>query len=201
MINKNDVIPIISQPKNNTNKLPLITNTTILITNKFINKDNRSILGSYLKYEYTYGYTAVAIVTVNSIKLYDTESIKNSKYTSTPFNTENHLPTFILTKQFSKKNKSKYETTVNQKITIVKKLKTKTPYRPKYDKKNKLNTVELKKNVSPKKNNGRSGEINKKIKSLKSSNSDFMQISKDIDDGLKKIVFIIFNKHFIKNQQ
>jgi hypothetical protein len=45
-ISKNDVTPIISQPKNKTNKLPLITSTTMLITNKFISNDKRSILGS-----------------------------------------------------------------------------------------------------------------------------------------------------------
>jgi len=51
LISKNEVIPIISQPKNKTKKLPLITSITILITNKFIKRDNLSIIGSYLKYE------------------------------------------------------------------------------------------------------------------------------------------------------
>jgi hypothetical protein len=41
-IKKNDVRPINSQPKNNTNKLPPITNIHILIINKFINKNKRS---------------------------------------------------------------------------------------------------------------------------------------------------------------
>lgn len=50
-ISKNDVIPIISQPKNRTNKFPLITSIIILMTNKFISNAKRSILGSYLKYE------------------------------------------------------------------------------------------------------------------------------------------------------
>jgi hypothetical protein len=50
-IKKNDVKPISSQPKNNTNKFPLDTNKTMLITNKFMKSINLSTLGSYLKYE------------------------------------------------------------------------------------------------------------------------------------------------------
>jgi len=48
---------------------------------------------------------------------------------------------------------------VHQKITIVTKLKAKTPYKPNLDKKNKLITVELKKSVNPKKNHGNVADI------------------------------------------
>ena len=49
LIKKKDVRPIISQPKNNTKKLPLVTKHIILITNKFIKRISRSTFGSYLK--------------------------------------------------------------------------------------------------------------------------------------------------------
>ncbi len=75
LINKNDVNPINSQPKNNTKKLPLLTNNNILITNKFINKINLSTFESVRKYENVYTYTNKAIVEVNKIKLYDILSI------------------------------------------------------------------------------------------------------------------------------
>jgi hypothetical protein len=43
-------------------------------------------------------------------------------------------------------------------IIVIKFIKN-TPYRPKWDKKNKLTRVELKKNVRPKKKNGKSSDI------------------------------------------
>jgi len=46
LIKKNEVIPIISQPKNKTIKLPELTNKTILKTNKFNNNNKRSTRGS-----------------------------------------------------------------------------------------------------------------------------------------------------------
>jgi hypothetical protein len=49
LINKKDVKPINSQPKKNTNKLPLTTKITILITKQLINNIKRSTLESYLK--------------------------------------------------------------------------------------------------------------------------------------------------------
>lgn len=48
-INKNEVKPINSHPKNNIIKLPDDTKNTILITKKFKNKTKRSTSGSYLK--------------------------------------------------------------------------------------------------------------------------------------------------------
>ena len=54
LIKKNEVKPINSHPKNNTNKFPPITKIHILIINKFINKNKRSTCGSYLKYENVY---------------------------------------------------------------------------------------------------------------------------------------------------
>lgn len=54
LIKKNDVKPIISHPKNNTKKLPLVTKQIILITKQFIKRIKRSTLGSYLKYEKAY---------------------------------------------------------------------------------------------------------------------------------------------------
>lgn len=51
LINKNDVIPISSQPKNKQTKLAEDTKNIILIINKFKNITNLSTLGSYLKYE------------------------------------------------------------------------------------------------------------------------------------------------------
>lgn len=48
-IKKNDVNPINSQPKNKTNKLPLVTKIIILITKQFIKSINLSTFGSYLK--------------------------------------------------------------------------------------------------------------------------------------------------------
>jgi hypothetical protein len=42
LIKKNDVSPINSHPKNNTNRLPPITKIHILIINKLINKNKRS---------------------------------------------------------------------------------------------------------------------------------------------------------------
>ncbi len=57
LIKKNDVKPINSHPKNNTNKLPPITKIHILIINKLINKNKRSTCGSYLKYEKVYNNT------------------------------------------------------------------------------------------------------------------------------------------------
>jgi hypothetical protein len=49
LISKKDVKPISSHPKKNTNKLPLTTNITMLITKQLINKIKRSTLASYLK--------------------------------------------------------------------------------------------------------------------------------------------------------
>ena len=69
LIKKKEVNPIISQPKNNTKKLPLVTKHIILITNEFIRRVNLSTLGSYLKYEKVYIYTKTAIVSVKNIKL------------------------------------------------------------------------------------------------------------------------------------
>jgi hypothetical protein len=51
LIRKNEVIPIISHPKNITIKLPELTNKTMLNINKFKNKSKRSTRGSYRKYE------------------------------------------------------------------------------------------------------------------------------------------------------
>ena len=79
LIKKKDVNPIISQPKNNTKKLPLVTKQTILITKQFIKIINLSTFGSYLKYEKAYIYTNIAIVKVKNMKLYDIESNNNSK--------------------------------------------------------------------------------------------------------------------------
>jgi hypothetical protein len=49
LINKKDVNPIISHPRNITKKLPLITKITMLITNELMNNNNLSTLASYLK--------------------------------------------------------------------------------------------------------------------------------------------------------
>jgi hypothetical protein len=49
LINKNEDIPINSQPKNNSIKLPLNTNKTILDKNTLKNNINLSTKGSYLK--------------------------------------------------------------------------------------------------------------------------------------------------------
>lgn len=49
-IKKKEVIPINSQPKKRTIKLPAVTKITMLITNKFKNTSSRSTSGSYLKY-------------------------------------------------------------------------------------------------------------------------------------------------------
>lgn len=49
LIRKKEVIPISSQPKNNTIKFPDKTNKIILLTNKSSSVTNLSILGSYLK--------------------------------------------------------------------------------------------------------------------------------------------------------
>jgi hypothetical protein len=52
-------------------------------------------------------YTNIAIVIVNNIKLYDTESMYSSKLTLQEPYRVNHLPTIILKKLFSTKKKSK----------------------------------------------------------------------------------------------
>lgn len=49
LIKKNEVNPIISQPKNNITKFAEDTKKTILIINKFKNIINLSTNGSYLK--------------------------------------------------------------------------------------------------------------------------------------------------------
>jgi hypothetical protein len=54
LIKKNEVKPIISQPKNNIIVLPAKTKNTILITKVFNNRINLSTKGSYLKYENAY---------------------------------------------------------------------------------------------------------------------------------------------------
>lgn len=46
LISKNEDKPINSQPKNNTNKLPLETKIIILMTKKLINNNKRSTFGS-----------------------------------------------------------------------------------------------------------------------------------------------------------
>lgn len=46
LIKKNEVIPIISQPKNKTIKLPELTSSIILKINKFKNNNNLSTKGS-----------------------------------------------------------------------------------------------------------------------------------------------------------
>jgi len=51
LIKKNEVKPIISQPKNSITKFPDETKKTILIINKFKKIINLSTNGSYLKYE------------------------------------------------------------------------------------------------------------------------------------------------------
>jgi hypothetical protein len=51
LIKKNEVIPIISHPKNKTIKLPELTNNIILKINKFKKSKSLSTNGSYLKYE------------------------------------------------------------------------------------------------------------------------------------------------------
>ena len=74
LIKKNDVIPISSQPKNKVIKLPAVTKSTILMTNKFKKTSNRSTKGSYLKYAKAYKFTNKAIETVKNIKDADTKS-------------------------------------------------------------------------------------------------------------------------------
>jgi hypothetical protein len=49
LINKKDVKPISSQPKNITIELSAITSKDILKINQFINNINRSVCGSFLK--------------------------------------------------------------------------------------------------------------------------------------------------------
>ena len=51
LIKKNEVKPIISQPKNSIIKFPDDTKKTMLIIKEFKNKINLSTNGSYLKYE------------------------------------------------------------------------------------------------------------------------------------------------------
>jgi len=81
LIKKNEVKPINSQPKNKTNKLPLVTKHIILITKQFIKSINLSTFGSYLKYEKLYIYTNTAIVVVKNIKLNEIGSMHISKCT------------------------------------------------------------------------------------------------------------------------
>lgn len=71
LINKKDVIPINSQPKNKTIKLLLETNKTILATKIPKNNIKRSTKGSYLKYEKAYIKTKNAIEIVRNAKLND----------------------------------------------------------------------------------------------------------------------------------
>ena len=78
-IKKNEVNPIISQPKNNIIKFPEDTKKIILIIKPLKNNINRSISGSYRKYEKVYGYTHNAIVNVKKEKLNEILSIKKSK--------------------------------------------------------------------------------------------------------------------------
>jgi hypothetical protein len=80
LIKKNEVKPIISQPKNSIIVLPAKTKNTILITKVFNNNINLSTKGSYLKYENAYIYTKTAIVTVKKAKLIDILSTKKSKF-------------------------------------------------------------------------------------------------------------------------
>lgn len=78
LIKKNEVNPIISQPRKSKIKFPDDTKNTILIINKFKNKINLSTNGSYLKYENVYIYTKIAIVKVKKEKLTEIISIKKS---------------------------------------------------------------------------------------------------------------------------
>jgi len=79
LIKKNEVIPIISHPKNKLTKLPEETKNTILIINRFKNTSKRSTKGSYLKYEKVYIYTKIAIEVVSKEKLIEILSTKKSK--------------------------------------------------------------------------------------------------------------------------
>jgi len=76
LIRKKDVKPINSQPKNNIMVLPADNRNTMLTTKDNKNNKNRSVRGSYLKYEKAKKNTKRAIVVVNKIKLKDIVSNK-----------------------------------------------------------------------------------------------------------------------------
>lgn len=95
LIKKNEVSPIISQPKNNIIKLPDETRNTMLIINKFKSISNLSTKGSYLKYEKVYTYTKIAIVNVKNEKLKEMLSIKKSKFILKLVFKYIHLPRLI----------------------------------------------------------------------------------------------------------
>jgi len=74
-MSKNDVKPIISQPKNITTRFPEITKIIILSTKEFNSRSSLSTFGSYRKYENAYSSTKHAIVVVKSIKLKEIKSM------------------------------------------------------------------------------------------------------------------------------
>lgn len=77
LINKNEVIPINSQPKINVIQLPAHTNKIIESTNIFKKKIKLIIFNSFLIYEKAYKYTPVLIQIVKKLKLKLIKSIYN----------------------------------------------------------------------------------------------------------------------------